>query len=602
MFPLDGFIHKILTLTSHAVYQTKIRLSYNYDELLCDIGELMKTKRLETIIEKIKEACASVMPIALIILFLSFTICPLPNDIFLAFVVGTCLLTVGLGLFSLGAELSMERIGGHIGANLTRSRKIPVIAILSLIVGILITISEPDLHVLAGYTGNQKFSFILAVAAGLGVFLVIAVFRIIFKIKFKYILTVGYGAIIALSIIAYNIDPTFLAIAYDAGGVTTGAMSVPFVMSIGAGIAAITSQNSEDDTSFGLMAVCSIGPILSILIMGLAGGFKNISYTPHDLPVFLNSQQMGFSFVSAVPHIVKDVLMGLLPILAFFFLYQLFTVRVQKKEMAQIGIGATYTFIGMVLFLVGVNVGFMPVGSYLGSSFANMSYSWIIIPVGAIIGFCMTYAEPAVGVLNKQVEDATSGTIPPKVLPMAMALGVALSSAIAMMRALTGTTILPFLLAGYIIAVVLAYFCPSLFTSIAFDAGGVASGVMAATFLLPLSIGICTARGATADQIMIDAFGTIALVAMTPTVSIQIVGIMYKIKLSRSKTATAEDADILIIETIGEENVNETPAAPEINAVENKVAAIEDDDIEIIEFPVEYEDLTDDKPHVQSAE
>lgn len=552
----------------------------------------MRKKRLETLLEKIKEACMSAMPIALIILFLSFTICPLPNDIFIAFVVGTCLLTIGLGLFSLGAELSMERIGGHIGANLTRSRKIPIIAILSLIVGVLITISEPDLHVLAGYTGDQNFSFILAVAAGLGVFLVIAVFRIIFKIKFKYILTVGYGAIIVLSIVAYIINPTFLAIAYDAGGVTTGAMSVPFVMSIGAGIAAITSQNSEDDTSFGLMAVCSIGPILSILIMGLAGGFKNISYTPHDLPVFMNSQQMGMSFVSSVPHIVKDVLMGLLPILAFFFIYQFFTVRVQKKEMAQIGIGAFYTFIGMVLFLVGVNVGFMPVGSYLGASFSIMEHSWIIVPVGAIIGFCMTYAEPAVGVLNKQVEDATSGTIPPKVLPMAMALGVALSAAIAMMRALTGITILPFLLIGYIAAVILAYFCPSLFTSIAFDAGGVASGVMAATFLLPLSIGICSARGATSDQIMIDAFGTIALVAMTPTISIQVVGLMYKIKLSHSKTAVAEDSDILIIESLGEEYIS--AVGDTINTSALEIASETDDDIEIIEFSCDYEDLTED--------
>ena len=556
----------------------------------------MRKKRLETLLEKIKNACGSVLPIALIILFLSFTICPLPNDIFIAFVVGTCMLVIGLGLFSLGAELSMSRIGAHIGANLTKSRKIPVIAILSLIVGVLITICEPDLHVLAGYTGNQKFTFILAVAAGLGAFLVIAVFRIIFNIKFKYILTVGYGIIVVLSVIAYIVNPTFLAIAYDAGGVTTGAMSVPFVMSIGAGIAAITSQNSEDDTSFGLMAVCSIGPIISILIMGLVGGFSNISYTPHDFHGFFNSQEMGISFLSATPSIIKDVLMGLLPILAFFFIYQFFTERVQKTEMAQIGIGSGYTFLGMVLFLVGDNVGFMPVGSYLGGAFAKMEHSWIVIPVGMVIGFCMTYAEPAVGVLNKQAEEATSGTIPPKVLPMAMALGVALSAGIAMTRALTGISILPFLLVGYIIAVAFSFYCPSLFTSIAFDAGGVASGVMAATFLLPLSIGVCTARGAGADQIMIDAFGTIALVAMTPTVSIQIVGIIYKIKLSRSKAAVTEDTDILIIENLGEDHSGSSADNADIALNGSAILSDYEDDIEIIEFSVDYEDLTDDKP------
>ena len=550
----------------------------------------MKNKRLETILEKIKEALRSALPIALIILFLSFTICPLPNDIFIAFVIGTCLLVVGLGLFSLGAELSMERIGAHIGTNLTRSRRILTIAVISLIVGVLITISEPDLHVLAGYTGDQKFSFILAVAAGLGIFLVVAVFRIILKIKFKYILAAGYGAIILLSIIAYLIDPTFLAIAYDAGGVTTGAMSVPFVISIGVGIAAITTQNEEDDASFGLMAVCSIGPILSILIMGLAGGFKNISYTPHPLPEFLNSKEMGFSFVSAMPSIIKDVLMGLLPIIAFFLIYQLFTERIQKKELLQIFIGAGYIFVGMLLFLVGVNVGFMPVGSYLGETFANLPYAWIVIPTGMVIGFCMTYAEPAVGVLNKQVEEATSGTIPAKVIPMAMALGVSVAAGIAMTRALTGIPILPFLLVGYISAVVLSFHCPNVFSTIAFDAGGVASGVMAATFLLPLSIGICSARNATPSMIMVDAFGTIALVAMMPTISIQLVGLIYKIKLSHSKTAIADDTDILIIEGIGEDTIPTKSTTDEIKLNNTAILdLLEDDDIAIIDFPGEYE-------------
>ena len=537
----------------------------------------MRKKRLETIIEKIKEACASVMPIALIILLLSFTVCPLENHVFIAFIVGTVLLTVGLGLFSLGAELSMERIGAHIGANLTKSRNIPIIDLISLLVGVLITISEPDLHVLASYTGDMKLPFILAVAAGLGFFLVVAVMRIIFNVKFKYILTLGYGLILVLAMISYFIDTTFLAIAFDAGGVTTGAMSVPFVMSIGAGIAAISSQKDGEDSSFGLMAICSIGPIISILVMGLAGGFENIAYTPKDTPIFDNSQAMLFPFFEAVPHIVKDVLMGILPILAFFIIYQFCTVRVHKKEMAQIFIGAGYTFVGMVLFLTGVNVGFMPVGSVLGTALGSSYYSWIVIPIGAIIGFCMTYAEPAVGVQSKQVEDATSGAIPPKVIPMAMAIGVAISAALALLRALTGITILPFLVVGYIIAVVLSYFCPTLFTTIAFDAGGVASGVMAATFLLPLSIGVCTARGAE-NMVMIDAFGTIALVAMTPTISIQIVGLMYKIKLRHSESAEVAPAEDIIIDM------------PEVAVASASLDAA--NEIEIIEFSLDAISVT----------
>ncbi len=555
----------------------------------------MKFKRLETILEKVKEACMSVLPIAVIILLLSFTVCPLPNDIFIAFVVGTVLLIVGLGLFSLGAEMSMERIGAHIGANLTRSRKIPIIAIISLIVGVLITICEPDLHVLAGYTGDQMFPFILAVAAGLGIFLVIAVMRIIFKIKFKYILLGGYGAILVLAVVAYFVNPTFLAIAFDAGGVTTGAMSVPFVMSIGAGIAAITSQDGDEDNSFGLMAVCSIGPIISILVMGLAGGFKDISYSAHSLPVFGNSQEMGLSFIEAIPTIVGKVLLGLVPILVFFLVYQFFTERVQKKEMAQIFIGAGYIFVGMILFLVGVEVGFMPVGAYLGETFAAMKHAWIVIPVGMLIGFCMTYAEPAVGVLNKQVDEATSGTIPPKVIPMAMALGVAIASGIAMIRALTGIPILPFLIIGYVAAVALAFYCPPLFTSIAFDAGGVASGVMAATFMLPLSIGVCSIRNATPDMIMVDAFGTIALIAMAPPVSIQIVGVMYKIKLSRTNTEIVDDSEILDIESLGQAFIEEV-AKTSGDMLDTSAILSETDEIEIIEFDTDFDSITEEIP------
>jgi hypothetical protein len=281
--------------------------------------------------------------------------------------------------------------------------------------------------------------------------------------------------------------------------------------------------------------------------------------------------------------------------LVFFLIYQLFTERVHRKEMAQIFIGAGYIFVGMILFLVGVEVGFMPVGSYLGETFAAMKHAWVVVPVGMIIGFCMTYAEPAVGVLNKQVEEATSGTIPPKVLPMAMALGVALSAGIAMTRALTGIPILPFLIVGYVVAVVLAYFCPSLFTSIAFDAGGVASGVMAATFLLPLSIGVCAIRDATPDMIMIDAFGTIALVAMTPTISIQVVGLMYKIKLRHSE-AVADEAEITVIDTPVENIQSSAPAvAVEQPDAATVAEAFDDGDIEIIDLPNDYDDLTEDR-------
>ncbi len=498
--------------------------------------------RKTIILEKVKEACASVLPIALIVVLLSVTVCPLPNDIFIAFIIGSGLLVVGLGLFSLGAEMSMSKIGNYIGSNLTKSRKLYIIALISLAVGILITVSEPDLHVLAGYT-PKKFTFILAVAVGLGVFLVIAVLRIIFSVKIKYILLVGYGVIIAL---AFLVPKETLAIAFDAGGVTTGAMSVPFVMSIGAGISAMSDQKSGEDSTFGLMAICSIGPIISVLIMGLIG-IDGIEYIAHSLPSFSNSRQMGFEFLSALPKYMGDVLMGLLPILAFFFLFQHFTEKVHKNDMLKIGMGAIYTFVGIILFLVGANVGFMPVGSYIGEALASSKLAWTVVPIGMILGFFIIYAEPAVGVLEKQVEDATSGSIPKKVLPLMMAIGLAVAAGIALVRALTGMALLPFLVVGYIIAVILAFITPGIFTSIAFDAGGVASGVMTATFLLPLTIGVCEAANHGAGNVMSDAFGTIALVAMTPTISIQVMGLVYKYKLAHAEKEYAINTDALDI-------------------------------------------------------
>ncbi len=498
--------------------------------------------RKTIILEKVKEACMSVLPIALIVVLLSITVCPLPNDIFIAFIIGSCLLVLGLGLFSLGAEMSMSKIGSHIGSNLTKSRKLYIIALISLAVGMLITVSEPDLHVLAGYT-PKKFMFILAVALGLGVFLVIAVLRIIFNVKIKYILLAGYGVIIAL---AFLVPKETLAIAFDAGGVTTGAMSVPFVMSIGAGIAAMSDQKSGEDSTFGLMAICSIGPILSVLIMGLIG-IEGIEYIPHGLPSFSNSQQMGLEFLSAVPKYMGDVLMGLLPILAFFFVFQHYTEKVNKKDMLKIGMGAIYTFIGIILFLVGANVGFMPVGSYIGKVLASSNFAWLVVPIGMLLGFFIIYAEPAVGVLEKQVEDATSGSIPKKILPLMMAIGLAVAAGISLIRALTGMSLLPFLVIGYIIAVLLAFITPGIFTSIAFDAGGVASGVMTATFLLPLTIGVCEAATGSDASVMSDAFGTIALVAMTPTISIQIMGLIYKYRHAHAQKEQTINTDALDI-------------------------------------------------------
>lgn len=504
----------------------------------------MKLIKNTNLSEKIKEALLSVLPITLIVLLLSLTICPLPNDIFISFFTGAIFMVIGIGLFSLGAETSMTKMGAFIGTKLTASRKILIMLLISFVMGILITASEPDLQVLAGYTPIDTNTFVIAVSLGVGIMLAVAVMQIIFGIKIKYILLVSYGIILILS---FFVDPAFLPVAFDAGGVTTGALSVPFIMSIGAGISAIATQKSDEDNSFGLMAVCSTGPIIVVMLMGLIMGIDNTNYTPNTLLSFNDSKQMGQTFLHALPTYIYDVTKGLFPILIFFYIFQFIVGKLNKNELAKISVGALYTFVGIVLFLTGVNVGFMPVGSYIGHSLASKDISWIVIPVGALLGYFITSAEPAVQVLEKQAEAATSGMIPPRLLSKTMAIGIAVSSSIAMARSLYGIPMLPIVIAGYLLAVSLSFFVPGVFTAIAFDAGGVASGAMTATFLLPMSVGVCEAAG---GNIMTDAFGVIALVAMTPAIAIQILGLIYKTKLQHSKIDIS-DTDTDIVELDG---------------------------------------------------
>lgn len=513
---------------------------------LCGLHKYMKLIKNTNLSEKVKEALLSVLPITLIVLLLSFTVCPLPNDIFISFFTGAIFMVVGIGLFSLGAETSMTKMGAFVGTKLTASRKILVMLLIPFIMGILITASEPDLKILAGYTPIDTVIFVIAVSLGVGLMLAVAVLQIIFSIKIKYILLAAYGIILILS---FFVDPAFLPVAFDAGGVTTGALSVPFIISIGAGISAIAAQKSDEDNSFGLMAVCSTGPIIIVMIMGLIMGIDSTSYSPTVLFTFENSQQMGLTFLHALPTYIADVAKGLLPIVIFFYIFQFVAGKLGKNELAKITIGALYTFIGIVLFLTGVNVGFMPVGSYIGHSLASGKLSWSVIPVGALLGYFITSAEPAVRVLEKQAEAATSGMLPPGLLSKTMAIGIATSSAIAMARSLYGIPLLPIVIVGYLVALSLSFFVPGIFTAIAFDAGGVASGAMTATFLLPMSVGVCEAAG---GNIMTDAFGVIALVAMTPAITVQVVGLIYKIKLHHSKIDISE-ADTDIVELGGSE-------------------------------------------------
>ncbi len=496
----------------------------------------------ELLKEKIRESLTAVLPITIIVLVLSFTnLSPMPAGMLILFLLSAVLLVVGMGFFSLGSDLSMMPMGTEVGRKIFSMKKLPLIIIICFVIGSAITIAEPDLQVLAHqFTAVEDIVIILTVAVGVGAFLVLAVLRQIFNLKLRTLLIIFYSIVFLLS---FFVKPEFLPLSFDSGGVTTGPITVPFIMAFGIGIAACSKAQSEEENNFGLVALCSIGPILAVLIMGII--LNSAEVTPPDfmIPNIVDSQQVGKQFAVGFPSYMKEVAFGLSPIMAFFVIFQLLTRELNKKSLIKIGVGTIYTYIGLVLFLTGVNVGFMPVGNFLGQQIAGLEYNWILIPLGILMGYFIVVAEPAVHVLKKQVEEITNGAVPGKSMIFSLSIGVGISIGIAMLRILTGLSLYWFIIPGYALALVLSFFVPGVFTSIAFDSGGVASGPMTATFLLPFAMGACEALN---GNLLSDAFGLVALVAMTPLITIQILGLVYKRKV---QTATELKPEEFFFET-----------------------------------------------------
>lgn len=486
--------------------------------------------------EKISEALSSVLPITLIVLFLSITVIPMPVSTIVTFLMGAALLIVGMGFFSLGADIAMMPMGEAIGSQFTKIKKIGLILLMAFMMGFIITLAEPDLDVLAAQVASiPDMVLIFTVAAGVGIFLVIAILRILFHINLSRLLIVFYSL---LFILAIFVPKDFLAVAFDSGGVTTGPITVPFILALGVGLSSLRSDKDSPEDSFGLVALCSIGPILAVMLLGIVYHPETATYDQIVIPQLETMQDVTRQFTIELPTFGKEVLLALVPICIFFVLFQVLTHYFGKKSLARISVGLLYTFIGLVLFLTGVNVGFIPVGNQLGFELAS-EHSWLLIPLGMIMGYFIVAAEPAVIVLNKQVEEVSGGAIPASAMKLSLSLGVAISVGLSMIRVLTGISILWFLIPGYGIAIALSFFVPKIFTSIAFDSGGVASGPMTTTFLLPFAMGACEAVG---GNIMTDAFGIVAMVAMTPLIAVQLMGLLYARRTAQTSDVAIADA------------------------------------------------------------
>ena len=501
--------------------------------------------------EKLREAVDSVLPIALIVSVLCFFFVPVSSGLMLAFLVGTGMIIAGMALFTLGSEQSMSQMGSLVGARLTRSRNILLILAVSFVMGVVITVAEPDLQVLANNVpGIDTGALIFTVSVGVGLFLAVSMARILTGVALRWLLLAFYAVVFGLAALS---DPDFLSVAFDSGGVTTGPMTVPFIMALGVGVASIRSDEKAKDDSFGLVALCSIGPILAVLALGFLYPDSTGS-SSMVIEAFEDSMALGWGYLAALPHYMLEVASALAPIFAFFLLFQFAALRLPKLQLARIMVGIVYTYVGLVLFLTGVNVGFSSLGYVLGGEMVARGLGLLLVPLAVLMGWFIINAEPAVHVLNKQVEDLTSGAISARAMGLSLCIAVATANGLAMIRVLTGLPILYILAPGYLIALALSFVAPPIFTAIAFDSGGVASGPMTATFMLPFAMGACSALG---GNVMTDAFGLVALVALMPLITVQVMGAVYAIKLRRTVAPAPAAAAAAPLPAYGDDEIIE---------------------------------------------
>lgn len=504
---------------------------------------------VKALLLKLKEALISVLPITAIVLIISFTpLVDLSTTEIVSFAVSAVFLILGIGLFNLGSDLAMTPMGEHIGSGLIKSKKVFILIFVSFVMGVLITIAEPDLSVLAEQVSAviSPTLLIMTVGLGVGLFLVISILKILFKKNLSMILMFFYMLLFAFCAVMIECGKAdFLALAFDSGGVTTGPITVPFIMALGFGIANTVGGRNSNENSFGLIALCSIGPMIALAVLALTSNGQML-YELADYSVEANLSNFGGGLLS---HSL-DTLKALGLIILFFLILQFTILKLPVKKLFQIGIGIIYTFFGLTIFFVAVSVGFMPVGFKLGEQIAEFS-PVLLVFIGVLLGMVVVLAEPAVHVLNKQVEEVTGGGVKKIEMLVALSVAVGISIGLSLIRMIFKFSILYYLIPGYAISLGLSFFVPRIYTAIAFDSGGVASGPLTSSFILPLAIGACVMISGNPQSVLTDAFGVVAMVAMTPLITIQTLGFKaimsakVRNKIAMKRILSADDEQII---------------------------------------------------------
>ena len=486
---------------------------------------------------KLKEVLYSVLPITFIVLIIHFFITQLEINLLIRFLIGAFCIIIGLAIFLFGVDIGITPIGKLMGNFIAKSNKLWVVAVAGLALGFFISVAEPDLHILAGevsrVTANliDKNLIVIVVSIGIAVLVAIGLIRVIKSIPINILFTIIYCFIFILAIFS---SPEFISIAFDASGATTGALTVPFILALSLGISFLKAKKqSSEDESFGLVGLASSGAIIAVLIMSIISKPNKIT---GDVEPIRHYNSIIEPFIEQLPTVIFEVFLALIPLLIIFITFQFISFKLTKRNVVRILKGLLYTFIGLVLFLTGVNAGFMEVGSIVGYDITALDKQWLIIFIGFIFGMVTVLAEPAVYVLTNQIKDLTSGSIKPILIIIALSLGTGIAIALSMIRIIIpGVQLWHYLLPGYIIALILSYIVPKLFAGMAFDAGGVASGPMTATFILAFANGV--AQATEGADVLVDGFGMIAMVALMPLITLQLLGLIYKIKLTKGGKA-----------------------------------------------------------------
>ena len=504
---------------------------------------------LKQLWDKIKEALVSALPVTLIVYALALTpLVDLSAAELITFTVGAVLLILGIGMFNLGADLAMTPMGTHVGAGLSKQKKLWLLLVVCFVLGMLITIAEPDLQVLANQVSAVMNGTVLvyAVGAGVGAFLLVAILRIVFRRRLGNILMLFYMLLFALALmLVVSGNEKLLPLAVDSGGVTTGPITVPFIMALGVGISSVLGDRRSKENSFGLVALCSVGPILAVLVLGIFSANEMV----YQVPDYTVSNDILGALIQNLGHTAEEVAIALGLIVVFFLLCQILFLRLPKRRLLRIGIGVFFTYVGLVIFLTGVNVGFMPIGYKIGQALSG-GHPALLIGFGLVVGVLVVLAEPAIHVLNSQVEEVTGGLVSKKSMMMGLCIGVGAAITLSMIRIVYDFSLVYYIVPGYFISLALSLFVPPVYTAIAFDSGGVASGPMTSGFILPFAIGACVSfQGA--EAVLRDAFGVVALVAMAPLITIQLLGfrgiVAEKVSENRAmkKILDADDQQII---------------------------------------------------------